>query len=139
MADTEQMICTESFMWNMGEFVHAGQIYYGGSPLVRKFPMFFKPATFGDDGRMLVEQATAGPGEQRNALRKPVEVESERVVAEEVPTADINVGEVGRSGRPWVTASKAEWLAYAQSLGIDGADMTKFQLVDAVEAAEGGN
>lgn len=126
------VICRETFMVGRGEFVDAGGIFDAESDVVRRYPAKFRAVDFGADGRM-VEQATAAPGERRNLAHRLRPAAEPAVEQPAEPVA-----EVERAGRPWTNASKDEWVAYASTLGIDGAAMTKIELIDAVDAAEKG-
>jgi hypothetical protein len=118
-------------MWDAGKFVYVGSVYYDDSALVKKFPMFFRPVEFAEDGRMMVEQTTAAPGERRNVVIPTP------AVAEPEPEPEPEVEDDDR--RPWTTASKEDWVRYAEALGIDCSELTKSGVIDAVEAAERGD
>lgn len=127
--------CTATFMWRKHEFVRVGQLFDSSHPLVVKFPQFFREVLFDDAGRV-VEQATQAPGERRNIATRlrAAQAQASPVVAEVAEVEPVEVDDRGK--RPWTNASKEDWVEYAAGLGVDGAQMTKVELMDAVEAAE---
>lgn len=128
------MRCNETFWYSKGKKVDAGgRLWRADDPIVLKYGAFFSPI---DDDGAVVESATAAPGERRMLARFRDKLTGPEPVAEVEPVTEV-VAEPERSGRPWTTASKEEWMAYAESIGIDTAGMTKLQLVDAVAAREG--
>lgn len=130
--------CTETFSYGRGSWVAEGGLYDSDADIVRRYPSMFSAVEVDSWGRLAVESASAAPGERRMLSRA-----RDRAVAEPEfePTVEPEpepVVEVERGSRPWVTATKDDWAAYAVTLGVDVEGMTKMGIMDAVEAAEAG-
>lgn len=77
-------------------------------------------------GRQEVEEVVPQATQEANALR------DRRQATTDATTTSTDDGD----GAPAKSAKKDEWEAYAASLDIDTAGMTKDQIIEAVEAAE---
>lgn len=134
--------CNETFQMNGRVTVQVGSLYDDESDIVQGYPAFFSPIDTDLSGRLVVEAATAAPGERRRTRRlqpPPQDApESPDDLGDTSPVEGGGTETPGTDDRPSRGASTDAWFQWATANGFEvTAEMSRSEIIDQVELEEG--